>query len=108
MTQIYNRYFSSEPDTSTDKVDSTDTINEANLPNSKAIPFEDVSSQEPRKEQKGFGGLRGLLGDNIKLPELDADTILMLVLVYFLVSDGDNDHISDTLLIIGMLLLLGF
>lgn len=48
------------------------------------------------------------MGDNIKLPEFDTDTILLLVLVYFLVSDGENDHISDTLLIIGILLLLGF
>ena len=41
------------------------------------------------------------------MPEFDADTILLLVLVYFLVAD-DNENISDTLLIIGVLLLLGF
>lgn len=57
---------------------------------------------------KSASGLRGLLGDNFKLPEIDADTILLLILVYFLVADEDNDHFSDTLLIIGILLLIGF
>ena len=51
--------------------------------------------------------LKGLFGGNIKLPEFYADTILLLVLVYFLVAD-DTENISDTLLIIGVLLLLGF
>ena len=51
--------------------------------------------------------LKGLFGENIKLPEFDADTILLLVLGYFLVAD-DTENISDTLLIIGVLLLLGF
>ena len=51
--------------------------------------------------------LKGLFGGYIKLPEFDADTILLLVLVYFLVAD-DTENISDTLLIIGVLLLLGF
>ena len=46
-------------------------------------------------------------GNGLKLPEFDADTLLLLVLVYFLIADGD-DNISDTLLIIGALLLLGF
>lgn len=51
--------------------------------------------------------LKGLFNGNIKLPEFDADTVLLLVLVYFLVAD-DSENISDTLLIIGVLLLLGF
>jgi hypothetical protein len=51
--------------------------------------------------------LKGLLGGGIKLPEFNTDTILLLVLVYFLVAD-DSENISDTLLIIGVLLLLGF
>lgn len=56
---------------------------------------------------KGLGGLKSLFGGNIKLPEFNADTILLLVMVYFLVSD-DSENISDTLLIVGVLLLLGF
>lgn len=51
--------------------------------------------------------LKGLFGGSVKLPEFDADTVLLLVLVYFLVAD-DTENISDTLLIIGVLLLLGF
>lgn len=69
------------------------------------IPAEEPPSQPQRA--KGFGGLKGLFGSNIKLPEFDADTLLMLVLVYFLVAD-ETENISDTLLIIGVLLLLGF
>ena len=45
--------------------------------------------------------LKGLLGGGIKLPEFSTDTILLLVLVYFLVAD-DSENISDTLLIIGV------
>ena len=56
---------------------------------------------------RGLGGLKSLFGGNIKLPEFNADTILLLVMVYFLVSD-DSENISDTLLIVGVLLLLGF
>lgn len=85
--------------------------------------YEDISSppkSAPSKEKQKSNS-RGLFGGGIKLPEFDADTILMLVLVYFLISDelspsskedGDNEksknNISDTLLIIGALLLLGF
>lgn len=51
--------------------------------------------------------LKGLLSGNVKLPEFNTDTVLLLVLIYFLVAD-DSENISDTLLIIGVLLLLGF
>mgnify|MGYP003308228220 CR=1 FL=1 len=84
-------------------------------------PYEDVSNQSGSADKKPSGTAKGLFGSGIKLPEFDADTILMLVLVYFLISDelspsskddGDNEKsknkISDTLLIIGALLLLGF
>lgn len=71
--------------------------------------FQDVSEEEPKKAAEGgaLGGLKGLFGGNIKLPEINADTILLLVLVYFLVAD-EGESVSDTLLIIGVLLLLGF
>lgn len=48
----------------------------------------------------------GLLG-GIKIPELDMDTVVILVLVYFLISE-EGDSIGDTLLIMGILLALGF
>jgi len=57
--------------------------------------------------QKAGSILKGLLGGSIRLPEFNTDTILLLILVYFLVAD-DSENISDTLLIIGVLLLLGF
>ena len=93
--------------------------------NKPAGDFEDVSAdtsntQKDKPRTSGVGG-KGLFGGGIKLPEFDADTVLMLVLVYFLISDelspsskedGDTEKnknkISDTLLIIGALLLLGF
>ena len=67
----------------------------------------------PLPNQQGQNRRPGLLG-GLRLPELDADTILLLVLVYFLISDNDEDgkkdkhSIVDTLLIVGALLLLGF
>ena len=72
--------------------------------------FADVTAEEPAAEgdKKGLiGSLKSLFGSNVKLPDMNADTVLLLVMVYFLVAD-DKENISDTLLIIGVLLLLGF
>ena len=72
--------------------------------------FQEVSAaQDPQKSQQNspLSGLKGLFGGKIQLPEINADTILLLVLVYFLVAD-EGESVSDTLLIIGVLLLLGF
>ena len=70
---------------------------------------------EPARPAEPAGGkskglsslLKNLTGSGLKLPELDTDTLLLLVLVYFLIADDDS-NLSDTLLIIGILLLLGF
>lgn len=69
--------------------------------------MESAPPEQPQSRSKSTSALKGLFGNNIKLPEFNADTILLLVLVYFLVAD-DSENISDTLLIIGVLLLLGF
>ena len=60
-----------------------------------------------KNQSKNASSLKSLLGGSLKLPELNSDTLLLLVLVYFLVAD-EGENISDTLLIIGVLLLLGF
>lgn len=76
-------------------------------PSSAPEPQARPENQPPRKS-----GLLGSLGQRIKLPELDSDTILLLVLVYFLLADtdenGEKSNLADTLLIVGALLLLGF
>ena len=109
MIELYNRYISGAwPDPSQDPpsfqppqpIPQTDT------------GFTDLSSAEnthsmPQDRNRNQSPFKGLLGGNFRLPEFDADTILLLVLVYFLVAD-DTENISDTLLIIGVLLLLGF
>lgn len=82
----------------------------SDVPSQDAAPsvFESVSAEpEPPEKARGLSALKGLLGGNLRLPEFNADTILLLVLVYFLVAD-DSENINDTLLIIGVLLLLGF
>ena len=78
-------------------------------PREDSTSFEDIKpepepSPKPAASQQSEGG--GLFG-GFKLPEMDADTIIMLLLVCFLVFEED-DSLSDTLLIIGALLLLGF
>jgi hypothetical protein len=81
--------------------------------------FENVSNTSNQDAEQDKQKSKGLFGGAIKLPEFNTDTILMLVLVYFLVSDelsppskedgeSKNNNITDTLLIIGALLLLGF
>ena len=60
------------------------------------------------------GGLSSIL-EKINLPKFDMDTILLLLVVFFLLSDnGENKGItgilgenSDLLLIIGLLFILG-
>ena len=65
--------------------------------------------QNPHGQQTPVGnpsGLRALLGDRFKLPELSQENLLLLVLVYFLVTD-EGDKPSDVLLLIAALFLLG-
>ena len=50
--------------------------------------------------------LHALLGDRFKLPDLSQENLLLLVLVYFLVTD-EGDKPSDVLLLIAALFLLG-
>ncbi|NCB06021.1 MAG: hypothetical protein EOM69_10965 [Clostridia bacterium] len=78
-----------------------------------AVDAFSVATEEaaaPPASAKSKGGItstiKNLLGNNLKLPEIDADTILLLVVAYFLIADSD-ENISDTLLIIGALFLLG-
>lgn len=70
--------------------------------------FENTDTRDTENESRPANSLRGIFSDGVKLPELDADTVILLILVYFLLGDDDSGHISDTLLIIGVLLLLGF
>ena len=50
--------------------------------------------------------LHALLGDRFKLPDLSQENLLLLVLVYFLVTD-EGDKPGDILLLIAALFLLG-
>ena len=93
---MYNRYISFEDEYP---------------PRECAIPESGDSREDkgtPRCETRqpsGASALKNIFG-SLKLPELNSDTILLLVLVYFLASDSD-DNVSDTVLIIAALLLLG-
>ena len=82
---------------------------EAPAPPPAAEPEVPVEPVEPTENKpKGLSSvLKNLTGGGLKLPEFDTDTLLLLVLGYFLVADDDS-NLSDTLLIIGILLLLGF
>lgn len=104
MRTLYNRYIAGAwPEASPPQDPS------AHKQQSEEPVFAEISADEPvpPSRSKGLNGLKGLFGGNIRLPEFDADTVLLLVLVYFLVAD-ETENISDTLLIIGVLLLLGF
>lgn len=114
---MYNRYIAGAwPGEAPEALASAAPLHAAPAPPETAQPeqpaFTEVSSApeapaSPEEKPRGLGALKGLFGGNIKLPEFNADTILLLVLVYFLVAD-DSENISDTLLIVGVLLLLGF
>ncbi len=103
MSQLYNRYINS---------DSFEPIPSQNMGNIGEESFSDIgqgsaeAAAEENAPAKGLNALKNMLGNNIKLPEFNGDTILLLVLVYFLIADPD-DKISDTVLIIAALFLLG-
>ena len=112
MSGLYNRYIAGAWPDGTPVPQPPASVPETPLPQTPSVPaFADVTAEpvpETAQERpKGLSALKGLFGGNIKLPEFDADTVLLLVLVYFLVAD-DSENISDTLLIISVLLLLGF
>ena len=102
---LYNRYIPGawpEPDASPPQQEEQPAFSEG--PEFADVPTEPVFPPNSAGRRPKTGGL---FGGAIKLPELDSDTILLLILVYFLVEDG-SENISDTILIIGILLLLGF
>lgn len=63
--------------------------------------FDDMGGQ-PMGEQ---GGLRSILS-RFGLT-FDMDTVFLLVIVYFLIADGEDD-LMETLLIVAALLFLGY
>ena len=66
-----------------------------------------TDSSRPSRQPNGSSSpLRDLLGGTLKLPEFNSDTLILLVIVYFLVAEAD-DKLSDTVLIIAALFLLG-
>ena len=63
---------------------------------------------DPEPEQgSARSSLQDLLGGRLR--DINAETLVLVALIYFLVADRDegDDKISDTLLIIGALLLFG-
>ena len=75
-----------------------------------AEPEEFFQQDEPVFNDNGQnyvqnGGLRGLFS-RLGL-SFDIDTVFLLVIVYFLVADGEDD-MMETLLIVAALLFMGF
>lgn len=103
---MYNRYINSDGFEILPPEDAIPGREETVPPQAEPLAEEAANAEETKPAQKGLGALKNLLGNNIKLPDFNADTILLLVLVYFLVADPD-DKISDTVLIIAALFLLG-
>lgn len=68
---------------------------------------EDPPDPDQTGAPSGLASLKRLLDD--RLSDFNADTLVLAALVYFLVADRDEEQgpISDTLLIIGALLLFG-
>ena len=108
---MYNRYinadgFTQRPDPA---AWNTGQPQDQNSPRSGPAPAGTEPAAEPQnngERPRGLAGLRNLLGSSLKLPDLNSDTLLLLAIVYFLVADPE-DKISDTVLIIAALFLMG-
>ncbi|MGM9639677.1 MAG: hypothetical protein ACI3XT_08830 [Butyricicoccaceae bacterium] len=108
---MYNRYINADGFTQRpDPADwNTGQPQDQNGPRSGPAPAGAEPSAEPQgygERPRGLAGLRNLLGSSLKLPDLNSDTLLLLAMVYFLVADPE-DKISDTVLIIAALFLMG-
>lgn len=67
----------------------------------------DFAAASPSKGNDSvFANLSHSLGDRLHSIQLDADTIIALAAIWFLLSDKDGLD-SDLLIVIGVLLLLG-
>ena len=75
-----------------------------------SISSEDFTTEEPRTAASGSssssGGLLQLLTDRLGGAKLDADTLVAIAVIWFLLSDGKALD-TDLLIIISVLLLLG-
>lgn len=69
-------------------------------------PQQHAGGQTPPGSASVFSGIPRLLTGRLQNIKLDMDTILVLVVVWFLLSDGE-DLDWDLLLMIGALLILG-
>ncbi|MDP4109257.1 MAG: hypothetical protein Q8878_04435 [Bacillota bacterium] len=113
---MYNRYMSSGFDELFTTVNEpSETIEEPTpLPAPKPAAIPVSATAEPAAPPKG-GGLSSIL-DKINMPKLDMDTIIILLIVFFLLLDTTSDkgigdilgENSDLLLIVGLLLIMGF
>ena len=106
MTPVYNRYISSDDFGFKPSESSDESVHQPYPPHRGRRPMQRREKPDNIRPQRGDGLLKSILGDNIKLPEINSDTVMLLVLVYFLVADPD-DRVSDTILIIAALFLLG-
>ncbi len=93
---MYNRYINAE-----DFIPRP-TPTQDEPPNSTA----DAESRRNTQPAGGLSGLRALLGDRFKLPDLSQENLLLLAMVYLLVTD-EGDKPGDILLLIAALFLLG-
>ncbi len=78
------------------------------VPSSLPWPTDEKDLSRPAGEIKKTG-IDSLFGGKLKVPRLNADTVLLLVIAYFLVADpGDEKPRPEILVILGILLILGF
>ena len=77
-------------------------------PQEQAVPAGPTPADDETEPAAAFSGLRKLLSE--RLNGISTETLVMAALVYFLVADREeaDDRVSDTLLIIGALLIFGF
>lgn len=93
---MYNRYINAE-----------DFIpRPASMQEESYVSAADAESSRSTSSPGGLSGLRALLGDRFKLPELSQENLLLLAMVYLLVTD-EGDKPGDILLLIAALFLLG-
>lgn len=69
-------------------------------------PEPDCGCAGAKKQPAGAGGLLQTLGDRLGDIRFDSDTLIALVVVWFLLSDGEATD-TDLLIIVFVLLVLG-
>lgn len=105
---MYNQYLAAAEPINEPPLHSNPHGPQKDMPNQSAFSQNHDTSQAAGKPEAAsvFSGITKTLSGRLQHIKLDMDTIIVLILVWFLLSDGDSVD-WDLIVLVGILLVLG-